>query len=60
MPTDRHVENTAAGGGRKKSAGAPRWVKVFGTIGLVLVALVVVLHLTGHGMGAHYHGMSMP
>jgi hypothetical protein len=35
--------------------GAPRWVKVFGIIGLVLVLLVIVLLLTGHGPGRHMH-----
>jgi len=36
--------------------GAPRWVKVFGIIALVVVLLVVVLLLTGgsgHGPGRH-------
>jgi len=32
----------------------PRWVKVFGVIGLALVLLLVILHLTGNGFG---HGM---
>jgi ABC-type transporter Mla subunit MlaD len=31
----------------------PRWVKVFGTIAVVLVLLFVVLHLTGRGLGGH-------
>jgi hypothetical protein len=31
-----------------QAPGAPRWVKVFGTIALVLVLLFVVLKLTGH------------
>jgi hypothetical protein len=34
--------------------GAPRWVKVFGIIALVLILLFVILHLTGHGFG-HRH-----
>jgi hypothetical protein len=33
--------------------GAPRWVKVFGIIAIVLVLLFVVLHLSGHGFGGH-------
>jgi hypothetical protein len=36
--------------------GAPRWVKAFGVIAFVVVLLVVVLHLTGRGPGAHMHG----
>jgi hypothetical protein len=31
----------------------PRWVKVFGIIGLVLVLLMLVALLTGHGPGRH-------
>ena len=42
---------------RRTDTGTPRWVKVFG---LALVVLFVVLHLTGHGMGAHDHGVSAP
>ncbi|MBL6748908.1 MAG: hypothetical protein ISP90_00215 [Nevskia sp.] len=37
-------------------AGTPRWVKAAGIIVLVLFALFVVLHLTGHGFGRHLHG----
>ncbi len=40
---------------RRLSTGAPRWVKVFGIITIVLVLLVVVLHLSGHGFS--HHGM---
>lgn len=32
---------------------APRWVKVFGVVFVVLVLLVVILHLTGNGLGGH-------
>jgi len=32
---------------------APRWVKVFGIIGIVLVLLMLVALLTGHGPGRH-------
>ncbi len=37
-------------------AGTPRWVKVFGTIGIVLVLLVVIMMFIGgggHGLGRH-------
>jgi ABC-type transporter Mla subunit MlaD len=34
-------------------AKTPRWVYVFGIIALVLVVAFVILHLTGHGLGAH-------
>jgi hypothetical protein len=32
---------------------APRWVKVFGIIGVILVLLFIALHLTGRGLGGH-------
>jgi hypothetical protein len=42
---------------RGSPGGAPRWVKVFGIIALVVVLLVVVLLLTrgpgGHGPSRH-------
>lgn len=34
-------------------AGAPRWVKVFGIIAVVLVLLFVISHLAGGGIGGH-------
>lgn len=33
----------------------PRWVKVFGVVALVLMALFVILHLAGGGSGGHAH-----
>jgi hypothetical protein len=41
---------------RRLSTGAPRWVKVFGIIAIVLVMLFVALHLSGHGMSHMDHG----
>jgi hypothetical protein len=39
-------------------SGAPRWVKVFAVLGVVVVALIVVMLLTGHGPGRHMrHGL---
>lgn len=32
----------------------PRWVKAFGIVALVVIGLVIVLHLTGHGMTGHH------
>ncbi len=34
----------------------PRWAKQFALGLAVLAAAFVILHLTGHGMGAHLHG----
>jgi hypothetical protein len=31
----------------------PRWVKGFGIVGVLLVVMVVVMLLTGHGPGHH-------
>ena len=42
--------------GAEPTTGAPRWVKAFGAIAVVLVVLVVVLLLVGggnHGPGRH-------
>jgi len=38
----------------------PRWVKLFGIIAVLLVVLIVVLHLTGHGFGRHLHMAAAP
>ena len=32
---------------------APRWVKVFGTIAIILVVLFVIVHLTGLTPSGH-------
>jgi hypothetical protein len=36
---------------RDSPPSTPRWVKAFGIIGLVLVLLFVIMHLTGRGLG---------
>jgi hypothetical protein len=41
------------GPGAGSAAGTPRWVKVFGSIGLVLALLLAIMLLTGHGPGRH-------
>jgi len=49
-------DGTGVGPDRRSTTGPPRWVKVFGIIGLVLVLLVVVLLLAGgggHGPSRH-------
>lgn len=45
-------------GPRRGSApGAPRWVKVFGIVAVLLVLLFIILHLTGNSIGGHtMHG----
>lgn len=40
---------------------APRWVKGFAIAGAVIVLLVAVALLTGHGPGRHlHHGLPSP
>jgi hypothetical protein len=52
------VKRTRDSHDRSLSTGAPRWVKGFGIIAIVLVLAFVILHLTGHGFGGHgMHGM---
>ncbi|HVF79112.1 MAG TPA: hypothetical protein VNA28_12515 [Solirubrobacteraceae bacterium] len=53
-----HASNDDVGpiSGGEPATGAPRWVKGFGIICLILVALVVVFLLVGsgdHGPGRH-------
>ena len=43
--------------GEPAGVGIPRWVKAFITVGVVLVVLVAVALLAGHGPGRHLrHG----
>ena len=48
--------------GRGSPPGTPRWVKVFGLIGIILVMLFVLGLLTGrhHGPGRHFPGRNAP
>ena len=48
--TDLPADRDSSGSTEER---APRWVKVFGIIGLVLVLLMLVALLTGHGPGRH-------
>lgn len=45
---------------RERGGATPRWVKVFGAIGIVLLLAFVILHLTGHGFGGHHGFGSHP
>jgi hypothetical protein len=38
---------------RASPAGAPRWVKAFGIVALVLVLVFAALHLSGNSLGGH-------
>lgn len=46
-------DDAGVGFDRRPTTDAPRWVKVFGIIALILGLLFVILHLTGHGLGGH-------
>ena len=51
------------GAGGKPTVGAPRWVKAFGIIALVVAVLIVVMLATGHGPGRHmgsHGGLGVP
>jgi hypothetical protein len=45
--------DTGEGPDRGSTTSTPCWVKVFGIIAIVLVLLLVILHLTGGGLGGH-------
>lgn len=52
------ADDTGMGPDRESTTGTPRWVKVFGTIALVVVLLFVILLFTrgpggGHGPDRH-------
>ena len=33
--------------------GTPRWVKVFGILFILVVAVIIIVHLSGRGFGGH-------
>ena len=51
MTTDREAP---AGAGAPPPA--PRWVKAFGVVIVILVLAFIVLHLTGNSLGNHRSG----
>jgi hypothetical protein len=52
----RHVEDEKTKIPDQESYNkTPRWVKVFGIIGIILVLLFVILHLTGNSFGPGLH-----
>lgn len=42
-----------AGSTPEKTDGTPRWVKMSGIIGSIVVLLVLIMLFTGHGPGRH-------
>lgn len=59
-PTGPDFDDTGVGPDREATTGAPRWVKAFGIIAVVLVLLLVVMLLTGHGPARHTGGHAPP
>jgi hypothetical protein len=51
----RAVTGIGVGRDTAPSPGAPRWVKVSGIIGIVVVLMIAVMLLTGHGPQRHLH-----
>lgn len=48
------ANDSGDGGGRQTvRQEVPRWVRVFGAVGIVLIVLFIALHLSGHGFGGH-------
>ena len=46
-------DRDSAGDDTGRAPGAPRWVKVFAVVGIVLVLLFAVLHLARGGFRGH-------
>ena len=38
---------------RGSTVRAPRWVKAIGIAAILVIALFVILHLAGYGLGGH-------
>ncbi|MDQ1004061.1 hypothetical protein QFZ28_004461 [Neobacillus niacini] len=52
----RHVEDDQTNlPDQESNIKTPLWVKVFGIIGIILVLLFVILHLTGNSFGPGLH-----
>lgn len=45
---------------REPKGATPRWVRVFGVIGIMLLVAFVILHITGHGFGGHHEFGRLP
>ena len=53
-------DDNATDSGRETTTGTPRWMRVLGIGVIALVALLVILLLTGGGLGGHGPGMHTP
>ena len=65
-PADRQDDAIVKPDGQPAAAypGMPRWVKIVGTIALIFVLLVGIMHLTGYAPTRHTlpaeHGVQQP
>lgn len=50
-PSSREQSDGASD--RESAPGTPRWVKIFAVVALVVVAVFIILLLTGHGPAQH-------
>jgi hypothetical protein len=55
-PSPDTSDDTGVGSDGGPAPSTPRWVKVFGIIALVVVLLVAIMLISGHGPGRHMHG----
>jgi len=55
-PSPDTSDDTGMGSAVGPAPSTPRWVKVFGIIALVVVLLVAIMLISGHGPGRHMHG----
>lgn len=51
----RHKEQQRLGAQQEAGGTIPLGVKIFYAAGGLLMLLILVLHLTGHGLGGHHH-----
>ena len=52
---DPSAPHSATPRSAEATIGTPRWVKVFGIIGVIRVLLIIGMLFTGHGPGRHMH-----
>jgi len=50
------VSERKADPARQPADAMPRWVKIFGVVAFIVIAIIAGLHLAGGGMGHQAHG----
>ncbi len=59
-PDPQHSEDAGERASGGSTIGAPRWVKVFGIIALLVAVLIAIMLLSGGGPGRHGPGRHVP